>query len=174
MRKLPHLLLALLASALSLSACSSARPVKTQAYASLSNQKTFEYEFPVVWKAIEAVVRGFKVVDRDPAEVDPNEMRKLTRRKLETDWLYTQSRDKYVEYKINGSFRKQYLQTRLKYVVTAQSRIGGTDVEVKTEEEVEKLKDDGTPAGYDSMQPDSSRANELLEKIGNSILSAAP
>lgn len=155
-------------------ACSSARPIRTQAYARLSDHKVFEYEFPVVWKAIEAATRGFKIVERQPDEVDPVELRKLTRRKLVTDWVYSQSREKYVEYSVNDSPRKQYLQTRVKYTITAQSQIGGTQVEVRLDEEVERLKADGTPEGYESMPSETSRAQEMVEKVGNSILSAAP
>ena len=143
-----------------LSGCSSTRPVKAQAYAKLNSERTFENDLPTVWKAIDATFRNFKIVSRDP---------------FETDWIYSQSRDKYVEYKVNNFPRKQYLQTRLKYLVKANSVMGGVHVEVVTTEEVEKLKENGTPAGYDASEsPDSSRANEILEKIQNSILSAAP
>jgi hypothetical protein len=141
--------------------CSSAPPVKSQAYAKLPDSKTFESDFPVVWKAIEAVFRNHKVTDRDPSEVTELEMRKLTRRSLETDWVYSQSRDKYEEYEINGTPRKVYLQTRVKYRAEAKSILGGTEVRVSTEEEVERLKKDGSSGGYESVsEKDSSRANE--------------
>jgi hypothetical protein len=155
--------------------CSSGPEVKAQAYAKLKDTRTFEYDFPTVWKGIEATFRNYKVTDRDPDEVSVNEMRKLTRRKLQTDWIYAESRDKYVEYKINDSPRKKYLQTRVKYTVYSNSVMGGTEVRVRTEEEIERLKDDGTPAGYDAVkEQDTSRPNEILDKIGQALLSAAP
>ena len=155
--------------------CASSRPVKEQAYAKLSDHRTFEYEFPAVWKGIESAFREYKVSDRNPDQVDDLEIKKLKKRTLETDWIYAQSRDKYIEYKVNGSPRKKYLQTRIKYSVKAESQIGGTDVSVKTDEQIEKLKEDGSPAGYDSVDHvDSSRANEVLDKINQAILSAAP
>lgn len=154
--------------------CSSTREVKTQAYAVLKSHRTYEYEFPVVWKGIEKAVSGLKVTDRDPEEVDPVEMRKLDRRTLETDWVYGQSRDKYVEYKVNDSPRKKYLQTRTRYKVDARSQIGGVDVAVILSEEIERLNEDGSPAGYEGAEADSSRASEMLDKIQNAILSAAP
>jgi hypothetical protein len=157
------------------SGCSSAPSVKQQAYAKLNNEHTFEYEFPEVWKAIEASFHNFKVADRDPSQVGPLEMKKLTKRKLETDWILGQSRDKYIEYKVNGSPRKQYLQTRLKYTVLADRVIGGTHVAVKTAEEVERLNKDGTSSGWDSSgHVDPSRAAEVLDKIGQSLTSAVP
>ncbi len=164
-----------LVSLLVLSACSSAPAVKTQAYAKLSNQRMFESEFPVVWKGIESVFRNYKVTDRNPSDVDEMEMRKLSGRTLDTDWVIGQSRDKYEEYKVNGSPRKVYLQTRVKFHIEAKSTLGGTEVTVKTDEEVERLNKDGSSKGWESVSTsDSSRANEVLEKLNQAILSAAP
>jgi hypothetical protein len=156
-------------------ACSTTPPVKTQAYAKLSSQRTFEYDLPTVWQGIERSFQNYKVSRRDPDEVDPVEMKKLKKRILETDWIYSQSRDKYVEFKVNGFPRKQFLQTRIKYSVVAQKTLGGTDVKILATEEVEKLKSDGNPDGYEEVESsDSARTHEILEKIQNSILSAAP
>ncbi len=157
------------------SACSSAPKVQQQAYAKLNNEHTFEYEFPDVWKAIEDSFHNYKVEERDPADVDPIEMKNLTKRKLETDWIQGQSRDKYIEYAVNGSPRKQYLQTRVKYTVLADRVIGGTHVLVKTHEEIERLNKDGTSAGWDSTgDVDPSRAAEVLDKIGKSLNARGP
>jgi hypothetical protein len=155
--------------------CSSPQPVKSQAYAKLNNQRTFENDFPTVWKAIEDTLRNFKVVERSPKDVDTLELKKLTHRTLETDWIFGQSHEKYHEYQINGSPRKVYLQTHFKYFLDVKSVIGGVTVTIKTEEEVERLNASGTPVGYSSaIMPDLSRSHELLEKINLSILSAAP
>jgi hypothetical protein len=170
-------LAAVLAMTLGLGAgcASSGPPVKSQSYAVLKNTRNFESDFSVVWKAIENSMRGLKVTDRDPETVDANEMRKLSHRTLKTDWFYTQSRDKYQQYESNGSPRKVYLQTRIKYEIDARRVMGGVDVTVSTSEEVEKLKKDGTPDGYDKAdQPDPSRASEILDKIQGGILSATP
>lgn len=155
--------------------CSSGPAVKQQAYARLKNSRVYEYEFPVVWKAIEETFRKYSVSDRDPADVDPVELRKISKRTLESDWIQTQSRDKYVEFKVNDIPQKRYLWTRIKYKVIAESSLGGTQVTVNTQEEVERLNPNGTTAGYDKVSEiDSSRPNEILEKIQMSILSAAP
>lgn len=155
--------------------CSSAPATKTQAYAELSNHRVFEYEFPAVWKGIETTLKEYHVTGRDPEEVDSLELRKIKKRTLNSDWVYSQSRDKYEEYDVNGSPRKKYLQTRVKFHVIAETEIGGTRVEVQTSEEIEKLKPDGSPAGYERPEKvDSSRAAELLDKINLSILSASP
>lgn len=163
-----------LAVAMALSACSSGPAVKTEAYAKLKNQRTFEYDFPVVWKGIEEAFRKLKVTDRDPEEVSELEMRKLDHRTLETDWAYGRSNDKYQEYKVNGTPRKTFLQERYRVKLDAKKILGGVDVLIKVEEEVEKLKDDGSSAGYVAADADSARAARLLDQIGASVLSAPP
>src|SRR4051812_28863004 len=81
--------------------CSTALPVKTQAYARLNGQRVFEYDFPKVWYGIEQAFRKYQVTKKTPSEVTPIEMKKITERTLETDWIYGESRDKYEVYKIN-------------------------------------------------------------------------
>ena len=138
--------------------------MKSQAYAKLSNSRFYEYEYSVVWKGVESALNEYKMLEKDADEG-----------KLETDWILGQSRNKYQEYKVNGSPRKKYLQTRFKYFLNTNKKMGGVEVVVKTEEEIEKLNTDGSPAGYTSQgEPDSSRANEILSKIENAILSALP
>ncbi|MGK5083219.1 hypothetical protein WDW37_07915 [Bdellovibrionota bacterium FG-1] len=150
-------------------------PVRAQEYAKLSNHRAFEYEFPVVWKGIENALRNYKILERDPKEVDALELKKLTHRSLETEWFYAQSRDKYHEYTVNSSPRKVYLQTRIKYRVDTKRGLGATEVAVETQEEIEKLKEDGTPAGFAKTDsPDSSRANEILDRVGEALLKAVP
>lgn len=160
---------------LSGAACSSTPPVKSTAYAELNQYRTFEYDFPTVWKAIEEVFRGYKVIDRDPSEVTPLEMRKLAHRTLKTEWTYGKSRDKYQEYKVNGTPRKVNLQVRTRFVVDARKVMGGVEVKIDSEEEVERLKKDGSSDGYHgSERPDTSRVDEILNKINAQVLAAPP
>lgn len=160
-----------LSTAFLISGCASSPNIKQQQYAKMGDRRTFEYDFPTVWKAIEATFANYKVVDRDPDEVGVIEMKSLRKRTLETGWIYGQSRDKYIEYKLNGFPKKQYLQTRVKYNLVANSVMGGVEVAIVTSEELERLKDDGSPDGYVRAENlDTSRASEMLDKINNSIL----
>ena len=166
---------------ISLASCASPSPVKTQAYAKLKNQRTFENDLPVVWNATTKVFENYKLVsrepkgDRDSDHEETNAMNKRTEASLETDWSYAQSRDKYVEFKVNGSPRKKFLQIRTKTKVVLKKSVGGTDVTVTINEEVEKMMPDGTSDGYTGVEKaDSSRASETLDKIANAILAAAP
>lgn len=161
--------------AITATSCSSKMDVKQQQYAKLKDSRVFENEMPEVWKAIEEVFRNYHVTDRDPNKVDTLELRKLRKRTLETDWSATQSRDKYVEFTVNGFPRKQYLWTRMKFKIIAEAVLGGVQVTVKDVEEIQRLNKDGSDAGYDSTDAiDSSRTSEVLDKIQNQILAAPP
>ncbi|MGE4108241.1 MAG: hypothetical protein AB7F66_13585 [Bacteriovoracia bacterium] len=154
-------------------ACSSAMKVQSQKYAKLRERWTFENDFPEVWAGIERALSKYKVVDRDPEEVNAVEMKKLAERRLSTDWIYSESRDKYVEFKVNNLPKKKYLQTRIKYEIRAARVLGGTDVVVETSEEIELLDKNGQATGWaGAEQVDTSRPNEMLEKIKLAILSA--
>ncbi len=152
--------------------CASNSPVKAQAYAQLQNQRVFEQEFSLVWKGIETALKNHKMIKKDPEEASALELQKLSERTLETDWVYSQSRDKYIEYKVNGFPRKKYLQLRYKHEVDAKRVMGGTEVTVTTQEEVERLNSDGFSAGFSKAETqDSSLSNGLLEKINLALLS---
>lgn len=160
---------------LSMAGCSSLPPVQKQRYADLRSSKTFDFDLPVVWKGIERTFENYRVAERDPANVDTLEMRKIPKRTLETDWVYSQSRDKFVEYRMNDLPQRKYLQVRLKYKVLAERTLGGTQVGVHLDEEVENLRADGTSQGFSATEvPDTSRSNEILEKIQGAILAAQP
>jgi hypothetical protein len=87
--------------------------------------------------------------------------------------VYSRSTEKYVEYKVNDSPRKIYLQTRTRYHIDAKTVIGGVDVTVEPREEIERLKSDGASAGFDRVEEvDRSMASGMLDKIGQAILAA--
>lgn len=142
--------------------------LQRHAYATQSDRRTFENEFPQVWKAVEAAVDGMPVAKRDVG--------KATEHTLETEWVVDESREKYYRYQVNGSPRQKKLKSRFKYVITAQSVVGGTEVRIKTTEEIERLKKDGTSDGFSSVDPrevDTSRQGELLDRIGATLLTAS-
>jgi hypothetical protein len=155
------------------SACASTPDVKKQAYADLREKWTFESELPTVWKGIEKAFENYRVSERDPSEVSQLEMKHLRERTLETDWVIGQSRDKYIEFKVNDLPKKQYLQTRVRFKVRASRVLGGTEVAVHTDEELERLNADGSVKGWEEADTrDTSRTNEMIEKIKLAILSA--
>jgi hypothetical protein len=141
-------------------ACSSA-PYKTQGYAKLSNTRDFEYEYPVVWKGVLGALGEYKIEEKD-------EEGGVVR----TDWIYSTSNDKYLEYQVNGFPRKRYLQTRYKLAIEVAKKTGAVNVTVNPEEEIEKLKSDGSFDGWSGVsEPDTARADELIRNIETKILS---
>ena len=140
--------------------CSSG-PYKRQQYAQLSNSKVFEEEYPTVWKGTLDALGDYKIENKD-----------AEKGKVETDWIYSTSNEKYVEYQVNGFPRKHYLQTRYKLDITAEKQLGGVKVTVNSQEEVENLKNDGSFESWRSVSdPDSARENETLRNIELKILS---
>ncbi len=141
--------------------CSSSPQVKKQQYASLSNSKDFEEEFPRVWKAILAATEEMKIVDKD-----------ADKGKMETEWIYSTSNEQYVEFQVNGFPRKHYIQSRYKYFISADKMMGKVKVTVVTKQEIEKMKSDGTFDKWENADaPDSSRASELINSIEFKMLS---
>jgi hypothetical protein len=155
------------------SSCSSGPEVRQQDYAKLRDSRMFEYEFPVVWHAIEDALHDYVVTNRDPNKVGIVEMKKIRQRSIDTDWVYSRSTEKYIEYKVNDEPRKIYLQTRTRYHLLAKTVLGGVEVDVEPQEEIEKLKDDGSSQGFVSADnPDRSLASTMLDKINQAILAA--
>ena len=151
--------------------------IKQQQYAKLRQERTFEYEFPVVWGGIQKALRDYKIKSADPTAEEANtpDLKKRNDGEIETDWVIGQSRDKYIEYQVNDLPKKKYLQMRFRFIVKASRVLGGTHVVVQAQEELEKLDEAGNPDGYEtSDEPDSSRANDVLERINLALLSAAP
>ena len=155
--------------------CSSGPEVKQQQFAKLRDRRTYEYSFPIVWKGIETALHGYVITDRNPNKVDDNEMRKLRHRTLDTYWVYSRSTEKYQTYRVNDFPKKIYLQTRSRYHVDAKAVMGGVDVSIDPQQEVERLNADGSSAGYDKLsEPERAQSAGILDKIDQAILSAAP
>jgi len=162
-----------LLSALS-SACSSSPDVKKNQYGPTTSERTWEYEFPVVWKAIEEAFRNHKIKERDSDDVDAVELKKLTERSMKTDWIYSQSTDKYVTYttRDKGAPSRVYLQLRYRIVLEAEKVMGGTQVRIRPEEEIQEVDEKGNPGDYvevDEEDRDPRLSGRLLDRIEEKI-----
>lgn len=160
MKLIPILLIT--SSLVVLSSCSSSGPkVHTQSYAQLTNTRDFEEEYDVVYDAAKSAVDGMKI---EEASKDDGIVK--------TDWVMSTSLEKYYEYKVNGLPRKKFLQTRYQYDIRVSRKLGSVNVTVNLIEEIERVKKDGTFDSWMKAQtPDTARANEMLNKIDQKMLS---
>ena len=140
--------------------CSSDKlPVKQEKFAKLRDRRTYEYEYPAVWKAILAAFTHYSIEEKDVEEGT-----------IETDWVYSRSNDKYVSYKVNGLPRRKAVQTRVRYELKANKVMGGVEVIIQLKEEIEQLNRDGSSSGWtEAAESDTSRTHEILEKIQTEI-----
>lgn len=150
----------LLFSVLSLFACSSV-DYKKQGYAKLSNTKDFEEDYKLVWKGMFEAAKEYRVTDSNQEDGE-----------IETDWIYTTSNDKYVEYESNGFPRKHFLQTRYRFKLKAEKMLRKVKVTAKITEEVENIKSDGSFDSWKEISDvDTARENEMIKNIEMKILS---
>ena len=155
---IPSVLIAVGAAAIGFG-CSTGPKYKTQAYAKEQTSRTMEYDYGIVWKGIRDALQDHKIREA-------NEEKGI----VETDWAYSTSNDKYLDVVINQQPRRKYLQTRYRYRITAQKQMIGVLVDVNIEEEVEKLKSDGTFQRWHSVdEPGTSRPHEMLMRIEQKI-----
>lgn len=144
-------------------------PMSRERYARLSNERFFNSDVITVWKSVARVTENYRITQR---EIDGS-----TARALKTDWIYTRSRDKHDSIRIHGEVKTLPLQSRIRFKIMAHGVLGGTEVQVETSEEIEQLGTDGRSQGYRAVadaDKDTSRASDLLDKIGLALISPAP
>lgn len=144
-------------------------PMTRARYASLKNEKFLPNDVAAVWKAVEGVTANYKIAWMEAP--DPNA------RALETDWIYTRSRDKHDSVRIAGEVKNFPLESRIRFKIMAHGVLGGTEIRVETSEEIEKLGLNGRSKGYEAVarsEEDTSRASDLLDKISLALISPHP
>jgi hypothetical protein len=152
------------------SGCSSGpRPqTETLAYANLNNERYYEKtDLPSAWKAIQLVFKNYKLTSEKGEDA--------SERTLETDWFVSQANERYQTIMIDQVPHQRPLESRLRFNVVAKALFGGTQVTVKTSEEIETIHDDGLHAGFSQVStPDPARAATILDNIGRAILATSP
>ncbi|MGE4231892.1 MAG: hypothetical protein AB7F43_01055 [Bacteriovoracia bacterium] len=143
-----------------LSCASAPGTYKSEIYAKLPNSRVFEEEYSVVWKGI---LKALEVYKLEKVEEEDGI--------ASTDWVYSTSNERFLEYRVNGLPRRKYLQSRYKYTVTAEKQMAGVKVIVNTEEESEYLKPDGSFDLWKAVETETNKSNELLRNIELKILS---
>ncbi|MGE3262425.1 MAG: hypothetical protein AB7K68_11650 [Bacteriovoracia bacterium] len=89
---------------------------------------------------------------------------------VRTGWVYSTSRDKYVEFYFNGSPRRKLLGMRRKYSYTAVPNLAGSQVTFGVEEEIQNVDlKSGEANGWKSVDPSPSAYDLMAKKLRQKI-----
>lgn len=159
----------ILFATLSLAACSTP-PGK---YKEEKNTPRFADSRSFTEKPDEILRAARAVLDDLSRESDPpaTAALKSTDESIRTGWVYSTSKDKYVEYNHNGSPRRKTLSVRRRYSYTAVPSLAGSQVTYGVEEEIQKVDlTTGEPKGWENVDPSPAAydmlAKRLRQKIG--------
>ncbi|MGZ3694030.1 MAG: hypothetical protein ACXWQO_07505 [Bdellovibrionota bacterium] len=89
---------------------------------------------------------------------------------VRTGWVYSQSKDKYVEFQFNGSPKRKILQVRRKYTYTAVPSLAGSQVTYGIEEEIQKVDlKSGEPTGWEKVEPAQAAYDDMAKRLRQKI-----
>jgi hypothetical protein len=85
---------------------------------------------------------------------------------IQTGWVYSSSKNKYVEFTMNGKPKRKPLKVRRKYGYTAIPSLAGSQVVFQVEEEVMKVDfKTGEDSGWSSEDTDKAVYDFLHKKL---------
>jgi len=89
---------------------------------------------------------------------------------VQTGWVYSTSKDKFVEFKFNNTPRRKPLRIRRKYVFTVTPSLSGSQVQMNIEEEVLKIDlKTGEEKGWSGAEADRQAFDMLTRRLGERI-----
>lgn len=89
---------------------------------------------------------------------------------VRTGWVYSMSKDKYVEFPFNGTKKRKSLQVRRKYTYTAVPNLAGSQVTYGIEEEIQKVNlKTGEPDGWSSVEPAQYAYDDMQKRLRQKI-----
>jgi hypothetical protein len=130
--------------------------------ANFENAKSFN-ESP------ETILRAARVVlDELQQQSDPavGKSLKSDSESIQTGWVYSTSKNKYVEFTMNGKPKRKPMRVRRKYGYTAMPSLAGSQVVFQVEEEVMKVNfKTGEETGWSSEDSDKSVYDFMHKKL---------
>jgi hypothetical protein len=91
---------------------------------------------------------------------------------VETGWVYSISKDKFVEFKFNNTPRRKPLRIRRKYVFTVTPSLSGSQVQMNVEEEVLKIDlKTGEEKEWSSVEANRQAFDMLSRRLAEKIRS---
>ena len=119
-----------------------------------------EGSYEAVWKALGTATQDYPVVESDPSEGH-----------LETGWLAGQSKTHYSPYQGRYQSPKRLpLSSRYRLFVDLEKKVGGIEVHIESEEQIQMLDNEGKPTGkWKQIEPDTRHHQELISAIREAL-----
>lgn len=138
-------------------------------YKEEKNVANFENARSFAEKPEEILRAARAVLDEWQQESDPPVNTKNLRsddESVQTGWVYSTAKSKYVEFKMNGKPKRRPLKVRRKYGYTATPSLAGSQVVFMVEEEVQKIDfETGKEKGWSSEEPEKSVYDLMHKKL---------
>lgn len=152
---------------LSLTACSSSPKYKEEENTpKFATSRSFTENPETILRAARAVLDELSRESNPPA----TGALKGNDESVRTGWVYSTSKDKYVEFDFNGSPRRKLLGMRRKYSYTAVPNLAGSQVTFGVEEEIQDVDaKSGEANGWKSVDPSPSAYDLMAKKLRQKI-----
>ncbi len=142
-------------------------------YKEEKNVANFENNRSFAEKPEEILRAARAVLDEWQQESDPPVNTKNLRsddESVQTGWVYSTAKSKYVEFKMNGKPKRRPLKVRRKYGYSATPSLAGSQVVFLVEEEVQTIDfETGKEKGWSSEEPEKAiydlMHKRLVEKL---------
>lgn len=97
---------------------------------------------------------------------------KMTDDSAQTGWVYSISKDKYVEFQFNGTPRRKPLRIRRKYTYTVNPSLAGSQVLMTVDEDLMKIDlKTGEEKGWSSVEADPQAFDLLARRLSEKLRS---
>lgn len=133
-----------------------------QNVANFQNSKSFVESPEEILRAARAVL------DEWQQESDPpvGKTLKANSESVQTGWVYSTSKDKYVEFTMNGKPKRKPLKVRRKLGYAATPSLAGSEVVFIVEEEVQKVDfQTGQETGWNSVGTEKAIYDQMHKKL---------
>lgn len=152
-------------------ACSTQKPAKMKTetnHPKFANSRSFENSPEDLREAAKRALQ--ELIDRSEPATNATVKEDKDKNQISTGWVYGKSKDKYVEYNFNGVPKRKILNVRRKYTYSISPSLAGAEVNVSTEEEIEKVDlKTGETKGWSKMEPDIATYDDLISRLRQKV-----
>jgi nucleoside-specific outer membrane channel protein Tsx len=163
----------LLALALTLAACASSNPQMAD-YKEEKNAPKFGNSREFAEDPKDVMLAARAVLDELTQQSEPQASGAIKGKgeTVETGWVYSTAKNRYVEYQFNGKPARKPLRLRRIYSYTVTPNLSGTLVVMKIEEELMNIDfKNGKEKGWESVNPDTAAYDQLSRQLKEKLRS---